>query len=79
MSKNTSLQVYVASGFNDLATPYFATDYTFSHLGIDPSLRENLTIETYEGGHMMYLYKPTLVKMKDDVARFMKKRLDRKD
>jgi carboxypeptidase C (cathepsin A) len=72
MSKNPKLKVYVASSFNDLATPYFATEYTFSHLDLDPTLRPNLTLKTYEGGHMMYLVYPSLVKMKEDIATFMK-------
>ena len=75
MSRNTMLEVYVASGTYDLATPYFATEYTFAHLGLDPSLRNNVTLATYEGGHMMYLYHPTLVKMKSDLARFVRQRL----
>lgn len=78
MSKNTLLEVFVASGFTDLATPYFATEYTFSHLGIDPSLQTNLTLETYEGGHMMYLYYPSLVKMKGDLTHFIQQRLDKR-
>ncbi|HEV8051034.1 MAG TPA: peptidase S10, partial [Parachlamydiaceae bacterium] len=78
MSKNTMLEVFVASGYFDLATPYFATEYTFSHLGIDPSLKNNVTIEVYEGGHMMYLYYPSLVKLKTDIAHFMKQRLDKR-
>lgn len=78
MSKNTMLDVFVASGYCDLATPYFATEYTFSHLGLDPSLRDHVTLETYEGGHMMYLYHPSLVKLKSDLSRFVKQRLDKR-
>lgn len=70
--------MFVASGYHDLATPYFATDYTFSHLGLDPSLRDHIVMETYEGGHLMYLYKPTLQKMKADISRFIKHRLDKR-
>jgi carboxypeptidase C (cathepsin A) len=78
MSKNTMLEVFVASGYMDLATPYFATAYTFSHLGLDPSLRGHVTIQNYEGGHMMYLYHPSLVKLKADLSRFMKERLNKR-
>lgn len=78
MSKNPMLEVFVASGFNDLATPYFATEYTFSHLDLDPSLRDHVKLETYEGGHMMYLYHPSLVKLKTDMTQFMKQRLDKR-
>ena len=31
------MKLFVASGYYDLATPYFATEYTLSHLGLDPS------------------------------------------
>jgi len=78
MSKNTSLDVFVASGNYDLATPYFATEYTFSHLGLDPSLRDHVTLKTYEGGHMMYLYFPSLVKLKTDLSSFMDERLEKR-
>ena len=35
MTTNPHLRVFVASGYYDLATPYMATEYTFSHLGLD--------------------------------------------
>lgn len=77
MSKNTMLDVFVASGYTDLATPYFATEYTFSHLGLDPSLQHHVTLEVYEGGHMMYLNQASLVKMHADLTYFIKQRLSR--
>ncbi|MEI8124816.1 MAG: peptidase S10 [Parachlamydiaceae bacterium] len=77
MSKNPLLEVFVASGYTDLATPFFATEYTFAHLGLDPALRSHVTLETYQGGHMMYLYYPSLVKLKEDLARFMKGAVDK--
>lgn len=75
MSKNVLMKVFVASGYEDLATPYFATDYTFAHLGIDASIRKNVSLNLYEGGHMMYLYLPTLSKMKKDIAGFMTEKM----
>lgn len=77
MSKNTMLEVFVASGYTDLATPYFATEYTFSHLGLDPSLQHHVTLEVYEGGHMMYLNQTSLVKMNADLMQFIKQRLSK--
>ena len=41
MTANPHLKVLVASGYYDLATPYFATEYTLNHLGLDASLRAN--------------------------------------
>jgi hypothetical protein len=33
---NPHMRLFIASGYYDLATPYFATAYTVSHLGLDP-------------------------------------------
>ncbi len=78
MTKNTKLQVFVGTGYYDLATPYFATEYTFSHLGLDPSLRKHVVLKNYEGGHMMYLYHPSLVELKSDLVQFFKQSLQPK-
>ena len=37
MAKNPYMRVYVASGYYDLATPYYATIYTLNHMGLDPT------------------------------------------
>ncbi len=79
MTRNTSLKVFVANGYYDLATPYFATEYTFDHLELDPTLRANLSMGYYEAGHMMYLHKPSLVQLKADLANFMRKALGTED
>jgi len=71
IATNPSLKVFVANGYYDLATPYFATEYTFHHLGLDPSLQANLSLAYYEAGHMMYIHRPSLAKMKEDLARFI--------
>ena len=71
MTQNPFLKVFVGSGYFDLATPYFATDYTLSHLELDPSLTANIPTAFYEAGHMMYLHEPSLARLKDDLAAFM--------
>ena len=71
MTQNQSLQVFVANGYYDLATPYLATRYTFNHLGLDPSLQQNIQMTYYGAGHMMYLHLPSLAQLKADLARFM--------
>jgi carboxypeptidase C (cathepsin A) len=72
MSINPHLKVYVANGYFDLATPYFATEYTFNHLSLDPSLAGNVSMGYYEAGHMMYIHEPSLVKMRKELAAFLK-------
>lgn len=72
MTINPHLKVYVASGYYDLATPYLATDYTMSHLGLDASLGQNISTKYYEAGHMMYIHLPSLAQMKTDLADFLR-------
>ena len=71
MCTNPALQVYVGNGYFDLATPYFATQYTFNHLGLDESLRGNLRMGYYAAGHMMYIHLPSLGQLKAELDRFI--------
>ena len=71
MTINPHLKVFVANGYYDLATPYFATEYTFHHLELDPTLRGNVSMSYYEGGHMMYVHEPSLARLKQDLAGFV--------
>lgn len=77
MTKNPALKVFVASGYYDLATPYFATEYTLSHMELDPSLTSNITVEYYEAGHMMYAHLPSLAKLRKDMVSFITNTLAR--
>ncbi len=72
MTMNPFLKVLVANGYFDLATPYFATKYTFNHMDLDECLRDNYTMTFYEAGHMMYVHMPSLVQLKADLAAFLK-------
>ena len=71
ISMNPHLRIHVANGYYDLATPYFATTYTFNHLGLDPSLLANAGMSFYEAGHMMYVHLPSLRKLKAELAGFI--------
>ena len=68
---NPFLKVFVANGYYDFATPYFATQYTFSHLGLPPEHEINVSMSYYEAGHMMYLHLPSLAKLKKDLDSFI--------
>jgi carboxypeptidase C (cathepsin A) len=71
MTYNPHLKIFVANGYFDLGTPYFATEYTFNHLGLDESVRGNVSMEYYEAGHMMYIHMPSLEALKKDLAEFI--------
>ena len=75
ISTNPYLKVFVANGYYDLATPYYATRYTINHLGLDPSLSGNISLGFYEAGHMMYVHMPSLARLRDDLADFVKSAL----
>jgi carboxypeptidase C (cathepsin A) len=70
MTGNPYLKVFLACGYYDLATPHFAMEHTMAHLGIDSSLQPNLRFGFYEGGHMMYIYQPSLQRLHADLAKF---------
>ena len=70
-AKNQYMKLYVASGYFDLATPYFAAQYTLTHMGLDPSLHGNIRTGEYEAGHMVYIDGKSLAKLKREVADFV--------
>jgi len=71
MTQNPFLHVFVAKGYYDLATPFFAADYTFDHLGLDPTLRSHLSGDYFEAGHMMYVQPASLARLKQDITKFI--------
>jgi carboxypeptidase C (cathepsin A) len=68
---NTFLQVQVENGYFDMATPFFATEYTMDHLGLPSELRGHIHFQYYDSGHMIYLNESALPKLKGNVAAFI--------
>ena len=78
MSQNQYLKVFVAAGYYDFATPFFAAEYTFNHLQLDPTLQKNVRLEHYDSGHMAYIHKPSLEKLAKDIAAFYREAVPEK-
>ncbi len=71
MLTNPHLQVEVENGLYDLATPFYATEYTMEHLGLPDKLQKNIHLQYYDAGHMMYLRDEDLAKLKTNIAGFI--------
>jgi carboxypeptidase C (cathepsin A) len=73
MSANPHMKVYVASGYYDLATPHFASDYVLNHMALDASLLRNIETHYYEAGHMMYAHFESLKAQGKHLKDFLKR------
>ena len=70
MTENPHLKVFSANGYFDFATPFFETEYDLDHMGLDASLKKNISYGYYQSGHMIYLNVQALAEYKTDVAKF---------
>lgn len=71
MITNPKLMVQVENGYYDLATPFFATEFTMEHLGLPDALQKNVKLDYYTAGHMMYLKDVDRVNLHDHIASFI--------
>ncbi len=71
MAINPNLKVLVNNGYYDLATPFFATQYTFNHIGFDATYADRISMMYYNAGHMMYIRRADREALKDNIARFI--------
>ena len=68
---NPNLKIEVENGYYDLATPFFATEYTMDHLPMQAPVRSRITLKYYDAGHMMYVLDPALAALKTSIAQFI--------
>jgi carboxypeptidase C (cathepsin A) len=72
IAQNPFLKVFVANGYYDLATPFAATRYTFARMQLEPELKKNVSMDYFQGGHMMYIDRKAHAQLKADVAKFLR-------
>ncbi|HXC17802.1 MAG TPA: hypothetical protein VNV60_10210, partial [Holophagaceae bacterium] len=75
--KNPYMKLMVANGYYDLGTPFFATEYTLDHLGLEPAQRARISLGYYEAGHMIYIDDAARAKLRGDVRTFIEGALKR--
>jgi carboxypeptidase C (cathepsin A) len=75
MTQNPSLRVMIANGYYDLATPFFATEYTVNHIGLEPALSNHISLTYCDAGHMLYTKKSCLDGLHGAMADFYQKAL----
>lgn len=71
MITNPKLFVQVENGYYDMATPFFATEFTFAHLNLPAELQKNIRLNYYNSGHMMYLRDEDRVTLHNHIADFI--------
>ena len=70
-AKNPFMKLFVASGFYDLATPYFATHYTLNHIDLNEAEHQRISLGYYPAGHMMYIQDESLSTLRKDITAFI--------
>jgi carboxypeptidase C (cathepsin A) len=68
LRRNSELKVLVASGYYDLATPFYEAEYTMGRHAIFP---DRIEFTYYEAGHMIYIHGPSLERFLSNVRRFI--------
>ena len=72
MAKNKDLKVWVICGYFDLATPFFAAEWVYDHIFLEPEYQKNLSFTYYPSGHMIYLHEPSLAQFRKDAENWYK-------
>jgi carboxypeptidase C (cathepsin A) len=70
LTLNPSLRVLAASGYFDLATGFYGTEYLLHHMGLDAAQSRRVEVANFRSGHMVYLNHDALVAFKAELVRF---------
>ena len=71
MSNDPAMQLMLNNGWFDMATPFFATDYTIAHMGLPAVLERNVHEYYYPVGHMLYLNPAVLQQLSRNIDAFI--------
>jgi carboxypeptidase C (cathepsin A) len=71
MIRNPNLKVQFENGYYDLATPFFASEWTTDHMILPDEIRANIRHNYYEAGHMMYVIEGELMRLRENLVRLV--------
>ena len=71
MTQQGFLKVLFVCGYYDANTPFHAVEYTVNHLGLEPSVRKNISFTFVGAGHMPYIDRQAADKLHHDVDAFI--------
>jgi carboxypeptidase C (cathepsin A) len=71
LRENRGMRIFVAQGYYDFATPYFAAEYALSRTGIP---QDRVQFHYYDAGHMMYVRDEDRAKLSHDIREFIRSR-----
>ncbi len=71
MSNDPGMQLMLNNGWFDMATPFFALNYTIAHMGLPAVLEPNIHEYYYPVGHMLYLNPAALPQVSRNIDAFI--------
>ena len=71
MNNDPGMQLMLNNGYYDMATPFFATNYTLSHMGLPAPLAGNIHEDYYPVGHMLYVNPKALPALSHNIDAFI--------
>ncbi|MFL6724349.1 MAG: S10 family peptidase [Sphingomicrobium sp.] len=71
LRENRGMRIFVAQGYYDFATPFFAAEYALSRTGIP---QDRVQFHYYDAGHMMYVRDEDRAKLSRDIRQFIHSR-----
>ncbi len=66
LSRNKFLKIWVLCGYYDAATPFFGSEWVYSHVFENEDLKDNVSFTYYPAGHMFYLIDDCLAQFHQD-------------
>jgi carboxypeptidase C (cathepsin A) len=72
MNMNPYLKILVLGGQCDLVCPIDTMHHSLDHLPLAAAYRKNVSYAEFDAGHMMYINRPDLKKMQDEIGKFIR-------